>query len=53
MLDEITTNLDILVKHSFKQYLKKESVVQKACILYVTHIFDGLNDFVSVKNSLN
>ena len=45
LLDEITTNLDILVKHSFMQYLKKESVEQKASILYVTHIFDGLEEW--------
>jgi ABC-type uncharacterized transport system ATPase subunit len=45
LLDEITTNLDILVKHKFMKYLKKESTVNKACILYVTHIFDGLEDW--------
>ena len=45
LLDEITTNLDILVKHRFMTYLKKESIENKACILYVTHIFDGLEDW--------
>lgn len=55
LLDEITTNLDILVKHKFMKYLKKESELNKSCILYVTHIFDGLQDWctdiIYVKNS--
>lgn len=45
LLDEITVNLDILVKHRFMNYLKKESIVNNACILYITHIFDGLDDW--------
>ena len=45
LLDEITTNLDILVKHKFMSYLKKESIENNACILYVTHIFDGLEEW--------
>ena len=45
LLDEITVNLDILVKDRFMNYLKKESIVNKACIIYVTHIFDGLDDW--------
>jgi len=45
LLDEITVNLDILVKTRLMNYLKKESIENKACIVYVTHIFDGLNDW--------
>ena len=47
LLDEITVNLDILVKHRFMKYLKKESMNTGATILYVTHIFDGLDDWYS------
>ena len=47
LLDEITVNLDILVKDKLLQYLKKESAVNKSCIIYVTHIFDGLDDWFS------
>ena len=47
LLDEITVNLDILIKDRFMNYLKKESVENKACIIYITHIFDGLDDWCS------
>ena len=45
LLDEVTVNLDILVKYKFFNYLKKESEINNVCIIYVTHIFDGLNDW--------
>ena len=45
LLDEITVNLDILVKDKLLQYLKKESIENNSCIIYVTHIFDGLDDW--------
>ena len=47
LLDEITVNLDILVKDKLLQYLKKESIENNSCIIYVTHIFDGLDDWFS------
>lgn len=47
LLDEITVNLDLLVKDRLMNYLKKESLSRKCCIVYVTHIFDGLNDWCS------
>jgi CCR4-NOT complex subunit CAF16 len=28
-------------------YLKKESIEKKACIIYITHIFDGLDEWCS------
>tara|TARA_B100000886_G_scaffold189813_1_gene130609 strand:+ start:11412 stop:12224 length:813 start_codon:yes stop_codon:yes gene_type:complete len=45
LLDEITVNLDLLVKDRLMNYLKKESITRDCCILYVTHIFDGLNEW--------
>lgn len=45
LLDEITVNLDILVKNRLMQYLKKECIQNNACIIYITHIFDGLDDW--------
>ena len=45
LLDEITVNLDILVKDRFMNYLKKESIQNNSCIIYVTHIFDGLEEW--------
>jgi len=44
-LDEITVNLDVLVKTRLMNYLKNESSENNACVVYVTHIFDGLNDW--------
>ena len=44
-IDEITVNLDILVKNRLMQYLKKECIQNNACIIYITHIFDGLDDW--------
>jgi len=45
LLDEITVNLDLLVKDRLMEYLKKESLTRECTIIYVTHIFDGLNDW--------
>lgn len=45
LLDEITVNLDILVKYKLLNYLKKEALINNSCILYVTHIFDGLDEW--------
>ncbi len=45
LLDEITVNLDILIKDRFMNYLKKESIQNNCCIIYVTHIFDGLEEW--------
>ena len=45
LLDEITVNLDILVKYKFFNYLKKECINNNSCIIYVTHIFDGLDEW--------
>ena len=36
-----------MVKDKLLQYLKKESTVNKSCIVYVTHIFDGLDNWFS------
>jgi CCR4-NOT complex subunit CAF16 len=38
-------NLDILVKHRFMDYLKNQSIKNKATIIYVSHIFDGLDNW--------
>ena len=47
LLDEITVNLDLLVKDRFMRYLKKETEQRDCCILYVTHIFDGIDDWAT------
>ncbi|GJE87491.1 P-loop containing nucleoside triphosphate hydrolase protein [Phanerochaete sordida] len=45
LLDEVTVDLDVLVRDDLLRFLKKDSEERGATILYATHIFDGLNDF--------
>lgn len=45
LLDEVTVDLDVLVRHDLLDFLKHESETRGATILYATHIFDGLNEF--------
>ncbi len=45
LLDEITVNLDIIIKDRFMNYLKKECEKNSSCIIYITHIFDGLDNW--------
>ena len=57
LLDEITVNLDLLVKDKFMNYLKLETTRRNCCIIYVTHIFDGLEEWATkliyMKNTSN
>ncbi|KAL5527119.1 hypothetical protein ACEPAG_5910 [Sanghuangporus baumii] len=45
LLDEVTVDLDVLVRDELLKFLKEESESRGATILYATHIFDGLNTF--------
>lgn len=45
LIDEMTMDLDIITRVKFMKWLKKEAEENKACIIYATHIFDGLNDW--------
>jgi CCR4-NOT complex subunit CAF16 len=45
LLDEVTVDLDVLVRAELIDFLMEESRVRGATILYATHIFDGLNNF--------
>ncbi|KAH8105031.1 P-loop containing nucleoside triphosphate hydrolase protein [Phellopilus nigrolimitatus] len=45
LLDEVTVDLDVLVRAELLAFLKEESAVRGATILYATHIFDGLDAF--------
>ncbi|GBE80084.1 P-loop containing nucleoside triphosphate hydrolase protein [Sparassis latifolia] len=45
LLDEVTVDLDVLVRDDLLKFLKADSESRGATILYATHIFDGLNDF--------
>eukprot|EP01064_Diplonema_japonicum_P004713 TRINITY_DN13094_c1_g1_i1.p1 TRINITY_DN13094_c1_g1~~TRINITY_DN13094_c1_g1_i1.p1 ORF type:complete len:264 (+),score=42.42 TRINITY_DN13094_c1_g1_i1:62-853(+) len=45
ILDEITTDVDILVRDALLEFLKEESEERNATILYATHIFEGIEDW--------
>ena len=40
-------NLDLLVKDKFMNYLKLDTTRRNCCIIYVTHIFDGLEEWAT------
>ncbi|WFD05194.1 CCR4-NOT regulatory complex component [Malassezia vespertilionis] len=45
LLDEVTVDLDVQVRCDLLDFLKEESNVRNATIIYATHIFDGIHDF--------
>jgi len=45
LLDEVTVDLDVLVRADLLKFLKNDSMQREATILYATHIFDGLDTF--------
>lgn len=45
LIDEMTMDLDIITRVNFMKWLKDESIKKKCCIIYATHIFDGLSDW--------
>ncbi|KAF9055252.1 P-loop containing nucleoside triphosphate hydrolase protein [Hymenopellis radicata] len=45
LLDEVTVDLDVLVRDDLLKFLKHDSETRGATIIYATHIFDGLNEF--------
>lgn len=45
LLDEVTTDLDILSRQSLLQFLREESEQRGVTVIYSTHIFDGLDDW--------
>ncbi|WWC71717.1 uncharacterized protein I206_105675 [Kwoniella pini CBS 10737] len=45
LLDEVTVDLDVLVRADLIDFLISESETRGATIVYATHIFDGLRKF--------
>jgi len=42
LLDEVTVDLDVIVRQNLLEFLKKECRTRNCCVIYATHIFDGL-----------
>jgi CCR4-NOT complex subunit CAF16 len=47
LMDEITVDLDLVARQDLLNFLKSECETRGACILYATHIFDGLDDWTT------
>jgi CCR4-NOT complex subunit CAF16 len=47
LLDEVTTDLDLLARQDLLEFLRQESVERGATILYATHIFDTLDEWAT------
>ena len=47
LLDEITTDLDLLGRADLLAFLRQESEQRGTCILYATHIFDRLDPWAT------
>jgi len=45
LLDEVTVSLDVVVRQDLLMWLRRETEVNGATIIYATHIFDGLDDW--------
>lgn len=47
LLDEITTELDVITRQDFLTYMKVVSETEGVTVIYATHIFDGLDDWMT------
>jgi CCR4-NOT complex subunit CAF16 len=47
LLDEVTAELDIIVRTNLMNFLKSECENNNSTIIYATHILDGLEDWVT------
>ncbi|SCU67684.1 ABC transporter, putative [Trypanosoma equiperdum] len=48
LLDEATSNLDLDMRHALLSFLYSESVNRGVTVIYVTHIFGGLQEWPTV-----
>ncbi|KAJ8099101.1 P-loop containing nucleoside triphosphate hydrolase protein [Lipomyces tetrasporus] len=47
LLDEVTVDLDVLVRARLLDFLHRETMTRECAIVYATHIFDGLAEWPS------
>ncbi|KAJ3857068.1 P-loop containing nucleoside triphosphate hydrolase protein [Lentinula lateritia] len=45
LLDEVTIDLDVLVRDQLLEFLQQETIECNVTVVYATHIFNGLNTF--------
>ena len=49
LLDEVTTDLDVVARQNLLNFLKEESEQRGVTLIYATHIFDGLEFWVHAR----
>ena len=47
LLDEITVDLDVVARQDLLDFFVAECVERGSCVLYATHIFDGLSQWAT------
>ncbi len=47
LLDEVTTDLDLVARSNLLRFLRRDGESRGATILYATHILDGLDDWAT------
>jgi CCR4-NOT complex subunit CAF16 len=47
LLDEVTTDLDLVARANLLRFLRRDCETRGATILYATHILDGLDDWAT------
>merc|ERR1719440_1249753 len=47
LMDEVTTDLDVVSRQALLQFLREECEERGATVVYSTHILDGLDDWPS------
>merc|ERR1719440_1804347 len=47
LMDEVTTDLDVVSRQALLQFLREECDERGATVIYSTHILDGLDDWPS------
>jgi len=45
LMDEVTVSLDVVVRQDLLLWLRQECETRGCCVIYATHIFDGLDDW--------
>jgi len=45
LLDEVTVDLDVMVRQELLQFLIEDTKTRDCTVVYATHIFDGLDNF--------
>ncbi|POW07008.1 hypothetical protein PSTT_08593 [Puccinia striiformis] len=51
LLDEVTVDLDVMVRQELLQFLIEDTKTRDCTVVYATHIFDGLDNFPAISTT--